>query len=412
MKWLAVVLFAAIAIAQKPTEQEELSQALGEAGTSGTDLIRALEHHLQKYPASAQRAAIEKALAQWAIESNDRARTILYGERVLKAEPGNELQLIDHVTRALLDAADAESAKKALVYANRYKAQVEGMRARAAEGHMSPGQWGEQVDRNRTRALVLEARAQGILGNTEGAVKVATSAWNTAPGPEAAREVARWLEKLNRRDEAIEYYADAFAIGDSAGGEAERVADRQRAGELYAALHGSEKGLGDVFLNAYDRTNTLRRERIARIKKEDPNFDAVEIVDFTLPRSDGGKGLALASLKGKTVVLDFWATWCGPCRAQHPLIESVKKSFPQGDVVFLSVDADDDHSLVAPFLKENHWETTVYFDGGLERTLKVSSIPTTIVLDREGRLSSRITGFIPELFEKMLKQRIEETRTN
>ncbi|MEP6716489.1 MAG: TlpA disulfide reductase family protein [Terriglobia bacterium] len=431
MRLPALILFAAVAFAQKApepaaaaalTEQEELSKALGEAGNSGADITRALEYHLRKYPETAQRPAIEKALAQWAIEGNDRARTILYGERVLKAEPDNELQLIDRVIRSLLDQAEleqakplkdtSETAKKALVYARRYESQIEAMRTRAAEGHMSPGQWTEQVDRNLTRSLVLKARAFGLSGQTDDAIKTATTAWTTMPASEAAHELARWLEKAGRREEAIEYYAAAFSIEDSAATEAGRDADRRRAGELYTAIHGSEKGLGDVFLAAYDRTRTLNRERVARLKAGDPNFDAVEIADFTLPRSDGAKPLALASLKGKTVVLDFWATWCGPCRAQHPLIENVKKNFKDGDVVFLAVDADDDHSLVAPFLKENHWDTDVYFDGGMGRTLKISSIPTTIVLDREGRVSSRMTGFIPELFEDMLKQRIEETRTN
>ncbi|MDP9171491.1 MAG: hypothetical protein M3N54_12800, partial [Acidobacteriota bacterium] len=303
MKFAAALLFACLAFAQKPaadspplTEQEELSKALGEAGSSGTDLTRALEHHLQKYPATPQRAAIEKALAQWAIESNDRTRIVLYGERVLKAEPNNELQLIDHVIRALLSAGDADSAKKALVYVKRYEAQIEALRSRAAEGHMSPGQWAEQVNKNQSRALVLEARAQGILGSGEEAVKLATTAWNTSPGAEQARELARLLEKLGRREEAVERYADAFTIEDSTATDAERAADRQHAGELYKALHTSEKGLGDVFLSAYDRTRALKRERIARIKIDDPNFDAVEIVDFTLPRAGGGTSLPLASL--------------------------------------------------------------------------------------------------------------------
>src|ERR1019366_8217218 len=103
-------------------------------------------------------------------------------------------------------------------------------------------------------------------------------------------------------------------------------------------------------LRAYDRTSLLRRERLARMKAKDPNAGANDVAEFTLPR-EGGGSLAMASLKGKTVVMDFWATWCGPCRVQHPMIESVKKRFePSGNVVFLSVDSDDDHSLVAPFL--------------------------------------------------------------
>jgi hypothetical protein len=78
-------------------------------------------------------------------------------------------------------------------------------------------------------------------------------------------------------------------------------------------------------------------------------------------------------------------------------------------VVFLSIDSDDDRSIVAPFLKEMHWGGRIFFDSGLGRLLTISSIPTVIVLDKDGKISSRMAGFIPERFDDMLTQRIEET---
>lgn len=415
MRWIALVIAAGSLYgqAQQPPadkERTELSNAMAEAGASGIDLTRALEQHLKKYPDSSQRLAIEKALAQWAIELNDRRRMILYGERVLAAEPNNELQLIDRVIRALVETDDAESAKKALVYAKRYETQIDALRSKAAEGHMTPGQWSDQVDRNMARAVVLEARATGNTGDKEAAFALAKKAWELSPGAEAAREAARWLAKLDRKPEAIHWYADAFAIEDSGATEADRAFDRQKAGELFVALNGSEKGLGDLILRAYDETAALKKARVEAVRRQDPNFGVTDVDGFTLPSLEGAS-LRLASLKGKIIVMDFWATWCGPCVAQHPLIENVKKKFAQsGDVVFLSVDSDDDQSLVAPFLHEKHWEGPVYFDGGLGRLLKIASIPTTVVLDREGRIASRMTGYVPELFEGMLRQRIEDVR--
>ncbi len=400
---------------QKAAEQEQLdlSKAIAEAGSSPIDFTRALERHLEKYPQARQRAAIDKALAKSAIEANDRARIILYGEKVLTAEPkSDDLSLFDHVARALLATDDAAEDARALTYAKRYEAAVEAMRARAGDGHMSPGAWADEVDKGKARALVLQARATGNLGKPEDALKLAKSAWDAYPGSEAAREVANWSAKLGRDAEAVEFCANAFTIEDSRTTEADRTQIRARMGELYRKLNGSEKGLGDIVLQAYDRTAALRRDRIASLKEKDPNAVATDVMDFTLPRQ-GGSPLALASLKGKTVVMDFWATWCGPCRVQHPLIENVKKHFEAAkNVVFLSVDADDDHSLVAPFVKEMHWSDPIYFDGGLEHLLNISSIPTIIVLDASGKVASRMTGFIPERFEDMLTQRIEETLRN
>ena len=78
------------------------------------------------------------------------------------------------------------------------------------------------------------------------------------------------------------------------------------------------------------------------------------------------------------------------------------------DVVFLSVDTDEDHSLVAPFLKEQKWSQAVYFEDGLTRKLDISSIPTTLVVNRHGEIISRMNGFVPERFVDMLSERIEE----
>ncbi len=401
-----VVLHAQDAAQQ---EQNELSQALTEAGSSPVDFTRALERHLRKYPDSPQRATIEKALAKSAIDMNDHARTLLYGEKVLAAEPNSDdLSLLDHVTRDLVDT----DYPKALAYVKRYEEAIERMRAHVPEGHLTPGQWAEELDSNKVRAMVLEARATGNMGKLEEALKIAQNAWAIYPGSEAGREVAKWLVKLGRDAEAIEFYADAFTIEDARTTEAERRQIRQSMGELYTKLNGSEKGLGDILLQAYDRTAALKRDHLANLKAKDPNAGATDIADFALPRPEGGP-LPLASLKGKTVVMDFWATWCGPCRVQHPLIEKVKKQFEAtGKVVFLSVDTDDDRSLVAPFLDEMHWNDPIYFEGGMARAMNISSIPTIIVLDAAGKISSRMAGFIPERFEEMLTERIAETLGN
>ncbi len=106
---------------------------------------------------------------------------------------------------------------------------------------------------------------------------------------------------------------------------------------------------------------------------------------------------------------DFWATWCGPCRAQHPLYEQVKERFKQNpDVVFLAVSTDEDRAAVPRFLAANKWSHEVWFEDGLSVHLRVSSIPTTLVLDRNGAVSSRLNGFIKDRFVDMLSDRIRE----
>ena len=79
-----------------------------------------------------------------------------------------------------------------------------------------------------------------------------------------------------------------------------------------------------------------------------------------------------------------------------------------GDLVFLSIDTDEDRSLVKPFVQSEHWTQKIYFDDGLQNLLRVASIPTTIVFDKKGEIVSRMNGFLPDRFVDMLSDRIDE----
>ncbi|HML18411.1 MAG TPA: TlpA disulfide reductase family protein, partial [Bryobacteraceae bacterium] len=173
-------------------------------------------------------------------------------------------------------------------------------------------------------------------------------------------------------------------------------------------LHHNEKGLGDIILAAYDRTAATLEQRKTHLAAIDPNFAATEPEQFTVTGLDGRK-FPLSTLKGSVVVLDFWATWCGPCRAQHPLYDQVKQRFKDHkDVVFLSIDTDENPQLVSPFLDQQKWSrSSVYLDDGLQRLLQVTNIPTTILFDKQGRVASRMNGFLPDRFVNQLSERIE-----
>jgi thiol-disulfide isomerase/thioredoxin len=391
-------------------EQAELAQAVAEANGSPVDLIRALEEHLRKYPDAPRRAEIESTIYKTATQINDRPRVILYGDKLLASNPADEMEILDRIIHALLASDDTEAAKRALAYAKRYEQDVKAMQARAPEGHTTAAQWADISDRALARATVLEARATGNLGNREDAVAYARRSWNAAPTAESAQEMAHWLVRLGRDAEAIDCYADAVMMEDPRFAWADRDADRKVATDLYIKLHQNDQGLGDLFLRAWERSAAAMRDRVARYKAIDPNFGVTDTFGFVLAGTDG-TSLDMAKLRGKTVVMDFWATWCGPCIAQHPLIESVKQKYAQSpDVVFLSLDADDDHSLVAPFVKAQKWNQRVYLEGGLAALLNVSSLPTILVIQPDGKVFSRMSGFNGGVFETMLSSRIDGAR--
>ncbi len=403
---VCVLLLAALLPAQEESEDGALRAALQEAGSSPVDFIRTLESHLDRFPKSEKRSELERALSKAAIESKDRERIIRYGERVLERDQ-DDLQVLERVARALLDTDARPASERALKYARRYSEIVNGMKLQDTPGRVSSAEWQQELDRGVSRAFALQARATGNLGKPEEAVKLARSAFDAYPSAEASREIARWLIRQGKDLEAVAHLADAFSLTDPKTGEADRLRDRQRMGALYSKVKGGEQGLGDLILQSYDRTTALLETRRQRILQADPNAKATEVLDFTLSGLDKDT-LKLRTLAGKVVVFDFWATWCGPCRVQHPLYAQVKEKYKlRDDVVFVSVNTDEDRSVVAPFLRENEWNVPVYFEDGLSRTLQISSIPTTVILDKRGKIFSRMNGFLPDRFVEMLADRIE-----
>jgi thiol-disulfide isomerase/thioredoxin len=408
---LAAACAAQPAAAAHPAErgeEEHLRRAVTESTSSPVDLIRSLESHLAKYPDSARRLEIERALAQAAIETRDDPRIARYGERVLAREP-DDLVMLDRVTRALLSAGDAAGAKRALGYARRYEELLRAILAKPAASAAETASRKEEVERAIGRALLSQAIATGAIGDAAGAAALARKSFDTAPGPDAAAEIGRRLAQLGRIDDAVAAYADAFSLSDAGVTNQERAEIRKRLGDLFRKAKGSEDGLGDVVLKAYDRNVALVAARKAELRAIDPNAGLTDPMSFTLTGVDGRK-LELASLRGKAVVLDFWATWCGPCRTQHPLYEEVKKRFAgRDDVVFLAINTDEEREPVKPFLAEQGWSSSrVYFADGLSRLLRVSSIPTTVIFARNGAVASRMNGFDPARFVDMLTERIHE----
>ncbi len=123
--------------------------------------------------------------------------------------------------------------------------------------------------------------------------------------------------------------------------------------------------------------------------------DAPTAPDFTLPLLGGGGDLRLSSLRGKVVVLNFWASWCVPCRDEAPRLEAASKRWEDEGVVVLGIDAQDFEADAQRFV-EKYAQTYPNLHDGSGKTLGrygVTGFPETWFIDREGRLvGERIQG--------------------
>ena len=107
---------------------------------------------------------------------------------------------------------------------------------------------------------------------------------------------------------------------------------------------------------------------------------------FTLP-SRSGDNVSLASLKGKVVMLNFWATWCPPCRKEMPDLEALYKQFESQGLVILGI-SDDDPEKMREFVQKQGTTYPVLLDPGskVNELLHINGIPKTFVYDRNGKI--------------------------
>jgi peroxiredoxin/outer membrane lipoprotein-sorting protein len=107
--------------------------------------------------------------------------------------------------------------------------------------------------------------------------------------------------------------------------------------------------------------------------------------DFTLKQLDG-KTVSLSDLKGSVVVLDFWATWCPPCRAGLPHIDKVAKERSADGVKIFAVNLQEDATQIQPFMQQNNLTLPVLLDsdGAVAGKYLAESIPETVVIDKKG----------------------------
>lgn len=125
-----------------------------------------------------------------------------------------------------------------------------------------------------------------------------------------------------------------------------------------------------------------------------PIKDKRKAPDFSLEALNGER-IQLKALKGKTIFLNFWATWCGPCKEEMPSIEALYQQFKGKDFVFLTVSVDyAGVNRVREFIEKYRYHFPVLLDpaGKSLDLFEINKIPATLMIDRHGRMVGRVIG--------------------
>lgn len=311
--------------------------------------------------------------------------------------------LLDHDARLeeALEVADEaidalEQRQPGLIYP--------GVRADAME--RSTGNWIAVFENLRGRAfMALERDAE--------AEQSFLRAIDTAPRSDRLAALGKLLARQGRDEEAYAMLVNALAHDtedERLGNDADSV--RAVAVEVASRMSGSDAAANATLLDADLEAARLEVAETAVRRLVDDRLDR-EAPDFSLMDTEGAEW-QLSQLRGKVVVLNYWATWCGPCRSEFPHYRDLVDSYATAeDVVFLAITTDVDHSETRKFLAENDYSFTVLFDEGSATDFGVTGIPAHYLLGPDGRIQYASSGFPgAERYEREMRLRIEALRLN
>ena len=188
--------------------------------------------------------------------------------------------------------------------------------------------------------------------------------------------------------------------------------DRRR---TIGAIVGGALVLGVVVLLVVGLANKDIGTSIQDALEQGKRPDAPVLTLPVLKAADGigpvGSQVSTADLRGRIVVLNFWASWCDPCQLEAPILEEVARRYRSGgDVAVVGVDVQDLREKGLAFVKDNGLTYPSLRDGedGAQRAYQVPALPETFVIDQKGRIALKVAGQLTD--PRQLTNAIEQLR--
>ncbi len=260
-----------------------------------------------------------------------------------------------------------------------------------------------------------KANAIALLKDHAKTTKLGKSIKKLQMGPENTAVRAALLDFAeHNKDKASQVYAyrSLIKLSEMAAGFADRVKDDE---ELKEKIEKS-RGKGYV-KRILDVGATSEKDIKAYKAKLDGDLNGI-FLDLSVGKAApeinsldlDGKKVKLSDLKGKVVVLDFWATWCGPCRLMIPHTRELVKKMDGKPFVFVSVSADEKKETLTKFIKDTPMPWTHWHNGtaGVVEDWEIDAFPTIYILDTKGIIRKVIIGGDSKLIDAEVEKLVQE----
>ena len=401
------VVAAAQGNPQKTAESEHNTlAAILQANLDAVAMVRELEAYLERFPDSPHRLRVYRLLFQRSSEIREFDKALKYGDLLYRETPEDRTLLLELI--GLTQRPDFEKYDRAIEYTQILVDQAEQMLGEnLASADSRPAPAGPPA-KFAAAAYMLRGHAYQNAGRKRKAKQAFTRSFELDISSLPAERLGDLALSQGDSKEALEQFGRAFVIPSETPDPARRRKLRRKLGVLYASRFGSEQGLGKWILDRYDEWAERLADRYP--SEERPNASVRDPYKFNLERLDGTIFcLEEGEFDGRVLVLDFWASWCGPCRTSGKLVEAVRKKFQSNkDVVFLGLSTDDDKVAAQVFLREERWAVPAAMASGLDDFFDIGVIPTFMVFNRRRRLTFRQAGFAPSELVSTLETKIKE----
>lgn len=150
----------------------------------------------------------------------------------------------------------------------------------------------------------------------------------------------------------------------------------------------------------------LVKDGLGRQKEEESPLKGEIAMDFTLDGLKDGESFTLSQYRGKVVMLDFFATWCPPCRKELPLLQKLNEKYKDKDFIFIAVDSMEEKRVVENFAASQKLDFNIALDtdGSVGNKFRVDSYPTLVIIDKFGNISGVHVGYDPEIESRVGKE--------